>query len=159
MGRRKIKQDLSKKMNAKKVKTVKNAKRNGIKLHQTKKVISHVGVKNVMAIQKKNGKGKHKKSKRKRNGRNNNKNEDNNSSEMNKEKKKKKKKKVEGNTGRKYTKERPDNQEKVDKKVNSMVSSLGLASLPSKADLDSLHCVYHQVASLLRDCAQDKLNQ
>jgi len=61
--------------------------------------------------------------------------------------------------GRKYKNKKPDNKEKVDKEVNAMLSSLGLASLPSKSDLDSLHCVYHQLANLVRDCAQNKLNE
>merc|ERR1712115_54492 len=60
---------------------------------------------------------------------------------------------------RKYSKKKPDHKEKVDKEVNAMLSSLGLASLPSKSDLDSLHCVYHEVANLVRDCAQKKLNE
>jgi len=60
---------------------------------------------------------------------------------------------------RKYKKKKPNNKEKVDKEVNAMLSSLGLASLPSKSDLDSLHCVYHEVANLVRDCAQKKLNE
>merc|ERR1712243_513477 len=60
---------------------------------------------------------------------------------------------------RKYKKEKPQNKEKVDKEVNAMLSSLGLASLPSKSDLDCLHCVYHEVANLVRDCAQNKLNE
>jgi len=111
---------------------------------------------------KKNGQGNRKDNRqsRKINGKNNNKNGNKDKgSKEDKTKNKKKKAKGAERKSRKYTKERPDNKEKVDKEVNSMLSSLGLASLPSKADLDSLHCVYHQVASLLRDCAQDKLNQ
>jgi len=70
-----------------------------------------------------------------------------------------KEEKQEKRKARKYKKKKPNNKEKVDKEVNAMLSSLGLASLPSKSDLDSLHCVYHEVANLVRDCAQKKLNE
>merc|ERR1712115_58257 len=108
-----------------------------------------LNVKGIIIEREKERQGKHQQGKKPK--RPNKDKKDNN--KENKEEKEEKRK------ARKYKKKKPDNKEKVDKEVNAMLSSLGLASLPSKSDLDSLHCVYHEVANLVRDCAQNKLNE
>merc|ERR1712105_153703 len=60
---------------------------------------------------------------------------------------------------RKYTDKKPADQEKNNNKITKELHRLGLVSLPSKAVMDSLDCVYSEVIRLLQECAQDKLNQ
>jgi len=62
-------------------------------------------------------------------------------------------------TARKYTDKKPADMEKNNNKITKELHRLGLVSLPSKAVMDSLDCVYSEVIRLLQECAQDKLNQ
>merc|ERR1712179_217349 len=77
----------------------------------------------------------------------------------NEQKKSKEKKDKKDKQSRKYTDKKPADQEKNNNKITKELHRLGLVSLPSKAVMDSLDCVYSEVIRLLQECAQDKLNQ